>query len=77
MMFETAKRKKIKTGVSLQEQGLVKLIELVKIALLLLPITSKLFQFMILNLSGWFYIRVSNNFSKRFTNKGEIMTFCS
>ena len=58
---------KQKHGILLK--GPVKLMEWVKIALLFLHVTLKLFQFMIMNLSGKFYIRLSKNFSKRFTNQ--------
>ena len=45
--------------IKMLDKGPVKLIKWVKIALLLLHVTSKLFQFMIFNLFGWFYIRLS------------------
>ena len=55
-----------------QFKGHVKLIEWVKIAILFLHVTSKLIRFTILNLSESFYVRLSKNFSKQFTNKSKI-----
>ena len=58
-------------------KGPVKSIEWVIIALLFLHVASKLFQFMILDLCGYFFIRLSKKFSKRFTNKSKITMFYS
>ena len=44
-------------------------VEWAKIALLFLHVTSQLFQFTISHMSGYFYIRLSKNFLKRFTNE--------